>query len=77
MATTSGAQHLHDNIVDLFDAIRSKASVSGSMTFAEAKDAVIGITPDPDKYVPKRTLNDGINVNGIIITDSVTGSIQE
>lgn len=78
MAVTSGAQHLHDSIVNLFDAIRAKASVTGSMTFAEAKDAVTSIdpTPDPEKYVQKRTFHESVNVSGITITGTATGTLQ-
>lgn len=78
MAVTSGAQHLHDNIVNLFDAIRAKASVTGSMTFPQAADAVTSIdpTPDPEKYVQKRTFYEGVNVSGITITATATGTVQ-
>ena len=44
MAATSGATDLHNAITGLFDAIRSKAGVSGSMTFAEAASVVGSIT---------------------------------
>ena len=44
MALTSGETHLRENIIGLFNAIRSKASVSGSMTFAQAASAVEGIS---------------------------------
>ena len=78
MAATSGAQHLHDNIVNLFDAIRAKASVTGTMTFAQATNAVTSInpTPDPEKYVQKRTFYEGVNVSGIAITATATGTVQ-
>lgn len=79
MAVTNGAQHLHDNIVNLFDAIRTKASVTGLMTFAQATDAVTSIdpTPDPEKYVQKRTFYEGVNVSGITVTGTATGTLQE
>lgn len=32
---------------------------------------------DPDKYAPKRTFKDEINIDGIIFTDSATGQVQE
>ena len=49
MVATSGATTLNSNIVGLFDAIRSKAGVSGSMTFAEAQSAVSGISTDENE----------------------------
>lgn len=78
MAATSGAQHLHDNIVNLFDAIRAKASVTGTMTFAQATNTVTSIdpTPDPEKYVPKRASYNGVNVSGITFTETATGTLQ-